>query len=261
MRVEMNERVLEVRGTEARDWLQGQLTCDIPAELPEGQSVYGLLLSPKGKVIADTWIDRVGETYRLRIPRDAADAAFARLDRYLVMEDVDIEWLELRVVFTTETEDGVATPRLGGTGVDLLVSGPEPAAGSDQSEFHSARIQSGIPFFGVDFGESTLPQEAGLKHAVSFHKGCYIGQEPVVMLEHRGKPPRRLVHLSLPEEAAVGTSVSREDGKAAGELTSVSGRCAIAMVKRRALDGALSVNGQPVTSVKVLGDEEDRAAP
>jgi folate-binding protein YgfZ len=77
----------------------------------------------------------------------------------------------------------------------------------------------------VDFGEDTYPQEAGLKtRAVSFNKGCYLGQEVICMLENRGQLSRRLVQLSASGELAVepGSLVFDADGKRVGELTSVA---------------------------------------
>ena len=85
------------------------------------------------------------------------------------------------------------------------------------------RIEQGVPRFGVDFGPSTYPQEAGLEaRAVSFDKGCYLGQEVVCMLQLRGHVKRKLVPVSFEDGvAAPGASVVSADGQALGQLTTI----------------------------------------
>ena len=112
----------------------------------------------------------------------------------------------------------------------------------DPARFEAMRIERGLPRFGVDFDTTHYPQEAGLeKLAVSFDKGCYLGQEVVYMLENRGHPKRKLVPLDLEGTEAVeaGAPVTPEDGQGEpiGEVRSsalgpVRGApVAIAMVK------------------------------
>ncbi|MEO8798227.1 MAG: glycine cleavage T C-terminal barrel domain-containing protein, partial [Polyangiaceae bacterium] len=101
------------------------------------------------------------------------------------------------------------------------------------------RHEGGVPAFGVDFGVTTYPQEAGLeKRAVSFDKGCYLGQEVICMLESRGHVKRKLVSLAVEgsEVPAKGAEVTNEAGEKVGEVTSAAvspelGVLAIAMVK------------------------------
>jgi len=256
----LDERVLRVHGDDARTWLQGQVTCDV---LLGGPSVHGLVLSATGHVITDVWVldrSRSGETPEvwLRMPTQAFDAAFKRLDRFIVMEDVELEPTDLRVIHTLvePAREAHATPRIAAEGWDVVVSDPETTLAEldregftrgDDALYERLRIAAGKPRLGRDFGEHTLPQEAGLKSAVSFTKGCYFGQEPVVMLEHRGKPPKRLVHIAG-EVGSVGTLVTDAEGREVGTVTSATADAALALVKRRALEaGELRVNGQPVT--------------
>ncbi|MEM9692579.1 MAG: hypothetical protein AAGA56_08545, partial [Myxococcota bacterium] len=111
------------------------------------------------------------------------------------------------------------------------------------------------PEFGRDYTSDHYPQEAGLEAlAVSFNKGCYLGQEAVFMLQKRGKPPKRLVRFSWPEEPpTVGDDVMAGDKKA-GLVTSfatVDGETSVmAMMKSKFLeaDAALRVNTTPVTA-------------
>lgn len=260
----LDERVLRVHGDDARTWLQGQVTCDV---LLGGPSVHGLVLSATGHVITDVWVldrSRSGETPELwlRMPSRAFDAAVKRLDRFIVMEDVELEPTELRVIHTLgrPTREAYPTPRFATDGWDVVVSGAEATLAEleregfvrgDDALYERLRIAAGKPRLGADFGEHTLPQEAGLKSAVSFTKGCYFGQEPVVMLEHRGKPPKRLVRItplaSSLGPVIVGAPVTDSEGREVGTVTSATPDAALALVKRRALEaGELRVNGQPV---------------
>jgi folate-binding protein YgfZ len=93
----------------------------------------------------------------------------------------------------------------------------------DPDGWTAVHVLSGVPRCGVDFGEESYPQEAGLKaRAVSFNKGCYLGQEVICMLENRGQLARRLVQLESSEAGAVdpGTQLFDTEGKRVGEITS-----------------------------------------
>jgi folate-binding protein YgfZ len=120
------------------------------------------------------------------------------------------------------------------------------------------RLESGSPIFGIDYGPDNLPQESGLTDAVSYTKGCYLGQEVVARLHYRGQVARRLARLHGPdsEPPAPGTAVLLE-GREAGVVTSVArspsdGSTRMwAMLKRRALEVGtrLEVGGRMVEVV------------
>jgi folate-binding protein YgfZ len=99
----------------------------------------------------------------------------------------------------------------------------EVAALGDDAGWNALRVERGVPRFGVDFDATMYPQEASLeKRAVSFDKGCYLGQEVVCMLEMRGHVKRKLVPLVLEagDVPAKGASVTTTAGEAVGEVTS-----------------------------------------
>ena len=112
---------------------------------------------------------------------------------------------------------------------------------ADDATWDAVRIEHGLPRFGVEFDTTHYPQEAALeKLAVSFQKGCYLGQEVVYMLQERGHVKRKLVSLDLDlagEAPAAGTPVTTPTGDVVGDIRSAvmgptSGRpAAIAMVK------------------------------
>ena len=112
------------------------------------------------------------------------------------------------------------------------------------------RVERGRPRFGVDLDDTVIPQEAGLnERAVSFTKGCYVGQETVARLHYRGKPNRHLRGLRLGADAAATGDELTFEGRPVGRVASVAlsprfGPIALALVRREA----------PVGSVVAVGD-------
>jgi folate-binding protein YgfZ len=133
----------------------------------------------------------------------------------------------------------------------------------DDRAWEALRLDRAVPEFGADFDATTYPQEAGLeKRAVSFSKGCYLGQEVVFMLEKRGHVKRRLVTLRVDGDLPPrGAEVRGADGEVVGNVTSAArvptagGPLAMAMVKRAlATAGAeLIVAGAKATVVALAG--------
>ena len=116
------------------------------------------------------------------------------------------------------------------------------------------RVEHGRPRYGVDLDDSVIPQEAGLnERAVSFTKGCYVGQETVARLHYRGKPNRRLLGLRLSEPAPPGTEL-RLGEKVVGKLGSVvvspdHGPIGLALIRREAAVGdTVAADGATATS-------------
>ncbi|MFK8001133.1 MAG: folate-binding protein YgfZ [Polyangiales bacterium] len=278
----LEERRLKVHGEDAREWLNGQLTCDLREPAP-GSATYGLILSSKGKLISDVWVlehPEVGDEqhFSLSLPSLRADAAFERLDRFLVMEDVDVSFGDEALVSAQgrgarallndqlgSAETIWPTTRLDTEGAEVWLPANEATAlvadlggATNKTAFHDARVEAGIPALSQDMGDSTLPQEVGLHGAVSFNKGCYVGQEPVIMLEHRGKPPKRLVRLRV-ANASVGDPILSGE-KNVGRVTSVhsSKPLALALVKRKHLEDSLSIEGIAVSELTIIDDGKPR---
>lgn len=236
----LDDGVLRVRGEDARTWLNGQITNDVRGMEP-GDALYTLVLDGRGKILADGWVLERGDDVLLVVPGDTVEPLREHFDKYIVMEDVELDALELAVVTVQGSRAAeVAGPssfpcdRLGAGGRDVLV-GPadrdttlarlaaaaEAIGGGAVGEpgWELARLRASRPRFGVDFGPAHYPQEAGLKdRAVSFTKGCYLGQEVVCTLENRGQLSRRLVRLEG-ADAAPGAEL-RAGEKIVGEVTS-----------------------------------------
>ncbi len=129
------------------------------------------------------------------------------------------------------------------------------AVGQDAAEI--VRVESGRPRYGTDMDDSTIPQEAGLnERAVSFSKGCYVGQETVARLHYKGKPNRHLRGLLLSEPAAPGAEL-RLGERAVGTLTSsvlspARGPIGLALLRREAEPGAtLAVAGSGASATVI----------
>lgn len=234
--------LVRVYDDDRRSWLNGQITNDI-SKLEPGGGVYALTVNLRGKILADLWVFDRGDDLVLVVPKSARASLLAHYDRYIVMEDVEVEPLDGLVVLTAQgpragdlaPEGAHAADRLGSGGFDVLVDETDAATrmadlvaratelGGGQvgdAGWEQARVLAGVPRFAVDFGEATLPQEAGLAdRAVSFTKGCYLGQEVVCMLENRGKLRRRLVNLEADAALTVGAALEL-DGKSLGSVTS-----------------------------------------
>jgi tRNA-modifying protein YgfZ len=246
---------VRVSGRDAARLLQNVVTSDIEA-LAVGGGQYGLALTPKGRPIADAWIVReAADSFVCGCEAIAADDLTAMLRRYRLASRAEIERADGALALLerplAEPGDGWHAGPLGA----LLLAAPEDrmaawdaavAAGAvpiDGETREMLRIEQGLPRFGVDFDGSTLPAEAGVvERAVSFTKGCYIGQEPVVRLAHRGHANRELHRLRL-DEAPLLPATLAEGEREVGRLTSSAalpegGAAALGYVRRAVADGA-----------------------
>lgn len=192
---------LQVRGADARSWLDGLLTCAV-TQVQSGHAGYGLLLTKQGKIVSDVWLAfGTDATLYVGVAPGHGAAVQALLDRYLVMEDADLSApgspLAWRVAVdaaahSSEGELASGSIELGGTRLAVQVSSSSAAAPLATELL----ARAGIGTYGVDFTDHDNPHEAALDRvAVSWTKGCYLGQEVVCMQDMRGKVKRRLTGL------------------------------------------------------------------
>ena len=242
-------------GSEAAEFLQGQVTNDVEA-LEPGQGCYAALLTHKGKMRLDMrilrgpdwiWIDtepgadavllKTIETYSL-----GRDVTWQSADEGIVSVVGD---LELDTVPPAEEHSWVEGERgiyvRTYAGVDII-GHDLPAADAAEADAERVRIEAGVPRFGLDMDGDTIPQEAGInERAVSFTKGCYVGQETVARLYYKGKPNRHLRGLKLSEPAEHGQPIAlgeREIGRVGSACVSPThGPIALAIVRREAAPG------------------------
>jgi tRNA-modifying protein YgfZ len=269
---------LALTGSEAKSFLQGQVTNDIEA-LSAGHGCYAAFLTPKGKMLGDLRVLDAGDELLLDTERAALQELFNMIRRFSIGFDVELHKRTLQCGLLSllgpeseaivgasglgEEEHSHALMNVGGLevrairtdlGVDLLCD----AAGVDglraaladagvapvsEAVAECLRVEHGRPRYGVDLDESVIPQEAGLnERAVSFTKGCYVGQETVARLHYRGKPNRHLRGLRLSDAASPGDELTFE-GRPVGRLASVAvsprfGPIGLALVRREAPVGS-----------------------
>ncbi|HTQ06244.1 MAG TPA: glycine cleavage T C-terminal barrel domain-containing protein [Polyangiaceae bacterium] len=251
---EPDRRVLAVTGPDRATWLNGVVTCDVSTVGPR-QAAFGLLLSKVGKIHTDFYVLSSPEALLLACAPGTFDLTLTELERMLVMEDAELGRPPGELVCwflhgprgaelaQTVERAGVVSGALdlsGLGGAVLLVPATEAdaAAGelvrqgavlADPEAWQTLRVERGIGIFGIDYGAADNPHEAGLdRRAVSWNKGCYLGQEVVFMQDARGKLKRRLVELGVEGPApAAGTAVLTPGGEAVGEVTS-SARSSVA---------------------------------
>ncbi|HVY46913.1 MAG TPA: folate-binding protein YgfZ [Minicystis sp.] len=269
-----------VTGRDRVAWLNGLVTCEL-AKLGPGAGAYGLAVSKTGKVLAELFVLASAERLVVAARRDRIAALVEHFDKHLVMEDVELAdasdalaWLftigpagdealararargaEAARVDWTGKGDAVAIAVNAGD-ADALVAELAAIPGACVAvpeALPTLEVLWGLPRFGVDYGEENVPHEASLeKLAVSFSKGCYLGQEAVFMLEARGHAKKHLARLDVEgaEPPERGAAVTLPDGTAVGEVTRAvsvdGGAVALAYVKHKHAQpgAALAVGGR-----------------
>jgi tRNA-modifying protein YgfZ len=268
---------LLVRGADAAEYLQGQVTNDVEA-LEPGQGCYAALLDRKGHMRADMRV--------LRLPADelwldseavASAALRSHLDMYRIGRDVELVdatedralvsvvgpgALELSGVGPLSPEHAHRELGLGDVGcravatdlgVDLIAEGGDAGrlrdlllergiVAVDEAAVEVVRIESGRPRFGAEMTDATIPAEAGInERAVNFTKGCYIGQETVARLHYKGRPNRHLrgLRLDVPAERGDTIALGERDVGTVGTacVSPALGPIALAVVRREAQPG------------------------
>jgi folate-binding protein YgfZ len=248
VRVREDLGLVRVSGDDRVAWLNGQLTNDV-REAKDGRAVYALAVTVRGKIIADAWVVDRGEELAVLLPQAMQARVLESFEQQIIMEDVVLtpqpstRVLSIQGPRSADVVAGQAEAYaadefgLGGmlvlvdesalpTRLAALTEAAERLGGTalDPAGFELLRLRAGRGLLGIDFDEHNYPQEAGLKElAVSFNKGCYLGQEVVCTLENRGRLSKRLVRF----EAAAGAlptarlELADLEGHAVGHITSV----------------------------------------
>jgi len=287
--VERSERgKLALTGADAKEFLNGQVTNDVEALSP-GTGCYAAFLTHKGKMLGDLRIlDADGELL-LDCERVALQGLFDHVRRFSIGHAAELHKRTLERGLLSlvgararevagapdlppvehahrEAEVGGARVRVIVTdsGLDILcdaadteaVAAALAAAGAvpvSEVAAEVVRVERGRPRYGVDLDDSVIPQEAGLnERAVSFTKGCYLGQETVARLYYKGKPNRHLRGLRLSGPVPMGTQLllgGREVGRVGSSVLSPRlGPIALAIVRREASPGDTLAAGDGATA-------------
>ncbi len=231
MAIALNERsVVIVGGAERLEFLDGLVTCSTRS-LPTGALAYGALLTPQGKILTDLFVHTRDDHLLLDLPASATDDIVRRLTMYKLRAAVTLERSDEAVIVGEGPDDprgtAVGATALGGRTVGAGTPG-------DAEAYHAGRIAAGIPDAVLDFelGDA-FPHDANmdLTGAVDFKKGCFVGQEVVSRMRHRGTARRRTVRVAadapLPETGAPVTA----NGRVIGRLGTVVDREGLAVVR------------------------------
>ncbi len=238
-------------GSDRVRYLNGQLTSDV-RKLNAGESQYACVTTAKGKLCGDLFITAYPDSLFVDAEPSLRESLQARLERYIIaddaiLDDVTGEYAILHQMLPpgghSSGVEGVARNRFASQvsdyeGVDFIVPSSQkeelwrlfaetfPVIDAEMQE--ALRIEAGIPRWGFELNEDTLPPEAGLdRTAIDYHKGCYIGQEVISRLKSVGHVNRTLrgFILDLPSEgdhAAFAGADLLDNGKPAGRLTSTA---------------------------------------
>lgn len=247
---------LRVTGADATGFLQGQCTQEL-RNLKPGQTTWALWLNLKGRVQAECLLLRgENDTWWLWHAHGAGESLQTRLEEFIIADDVTVEnagaagdWTQVTlagpVAAAWVLSLGGSLPPVGtwvALGDGFLFAGrrgqveiwdwlrpssrtspalPEELGNLDHKALTRARIAAGVPAIPVEFGPQDLPQEAGLEDvAISFTKGCYLGQEIMARLHAMGQVRRRLLRVTGPGSTPVtGSAVTAKlSGKRIGEI-------------------------------------------
>jgi folate-binding protein YgfZ len=254
--------VVKVAGEPARTFLNGLLTTDIAAMTPEAPR-YAALLTPQGKIIADFIVAQApaedGGDFFLDVPWALAQTLVEKLNFYklrtkVMIEDLS-ETLGVMAVWdgAGDTDYGLVylDPRLPALGQRLMLpphladkaAADLGASHVDAHEYEAHRIALGVPRGGLDFvyGD-TFPHDADLDQlgGVDFKKGCFVGQEVVSRVEHRGTARNRVVPVVFEDFAAEAGNPVMAGDKSVGTMGSSSGKNGLAMLRLDRVDDALA---------------------
>ena len=285
---------LALTGTQAAELLNGQVSNDVEALAP-GTGCYATLLTNKGKMLGDLRVLATGDELLLICERAALQALFDQIRRGAIGWDAELHKRTLQLGLLSvigpsaravvpgadalpAEEHSSAEGEIGGArvllvvtdvGIDVVCAAEDTArvrdallargaVAVDEAAAEIVRVESGRPRYGIDVDDTTIPQEAGLNsRAVSFTKGCYVGQETVARLHWRGKPNRHLRGLRLPEPVERGAPLrlgDREVGKVGTVAVSPRfGVIALAIVRREAGPGdTLAVGDDGAMTAQVV---------
>lgn len=235
---------LRISGADRLRFLNGQITNDA-REASDGRAIYAAVLNAKGRMNADVFLHTAGETFLLDADHELAESLHARLDRYLISDDVQIEDVTAeyavlhvageRVPLASDAAAVVSADRFGSGGFDFWMEaglrermlaelrGAIDFAPADDAE--SYRIERGIPRWGRELTEEIIPLEANLEtSAIDYAKGCYIGQEVISRMKMSGQTNKRLNGFIAVGGGALEPGMRlhgpAQDGREAGWITS-----------------------------------------
>ncbi len=250
-----NRSVLRIAGDEARPFLQGLVTQDI-LHVAEGAAVFTALLTPQGKILFDFILVPKGDEFLIDCDAEAAPALLKRLTLYKLRARVTIVPEPDLAVAVGDIRDPVAAfvdPRSDTLASRAIIKNADmPSADGD---YDTARLAAGVPEFGKDFWSEEvflLDVNYDALNAVSYKKGCFVGQEVTSRMKRKGEIRKRTLMASFEGPApAKGADVLAGENSV-GKILSGRDGAALALVRLDRLKTAtdegrrLTVDGQPL---------------
>ena len=237
--------LIDIGGTDAESFLHNIITTDVEG-LPVNQARPGALLTPQGKILFDFLIWRSADGFALECDATERDALMKRLSMYKLRAAVTLQSGQTGVTTiwgeTAKEASGAIDGAFGKAGI-LLRRQPGGTAAADPAAYDALRIDAGIAVAGKDYApQDAFPHDVllDLNGGLSFRKGCYIGQEVVSRMQHRGTARRRVAQIVAQEALPPTGTELTVDGKPVGALGTVIGNQALAIVRIDRVGDALS---------------------
>ena len=250
---------LRITGEDRVRWLNGMVTNSIQALAP-GEGNYNFILSAQGRIQGDATAWVLEDAILLETQSEAVPTLTILLDRFIIMDDVELAALENRAGLLLAGPQAAALlqqlglsdlPELSmqssifngadvtaihahsplipryelwadATTITAITSALAGATTVDPEALNTLRILEGTPLYGTDIRDKELPQETNQTRALHFNKGCYLGQEIVERIRSRGNVHRTFTGLRLEGDLPPAGTPLEAEGKAVGELTSVA---------------------------------------
>ncbi len=240
--------VLRLHGPDTTRFLQGTVSADLVTP-PPGRAIAAALLTVKAKIVSElVLLVRAEDTIDVVIPSDRFDEVESLLDRHIIMDEVELERRSddaLAVLWGEGVEELALPPGVEGWKCSHPVHGVlcvgAPAAlqevlgsvtAADPAAFARHRIGAGVPAWGFELAPDFFPPEVGFVGAVSYDKGCYLGQEPLARIHARGQVNRVLVRVAFEGDLEAPSTLAHVERPEAGTLTTVGDGQGLAIVRR-----------------------------
>jgi tRNA-modifying protein YgfZ len=238
--------LVRVAGPDARKLLNGLVTNDLD-KLDTQAAIHAGLLTPQGKVLFDFFVVKAGgDALLLDVATASADALIKRLTMYKLRAAVTIEATPADLLVGALWGDAARVPagvivypdpRLAAMGQRFIAPagrvGEIPASHGEEAAYHAHRIACGVPEGGLDYAfADNFPHEALFDqlHGVDFEKGCYVGQEVVSRMEHRGTARNRIVPVEAAGDLTTAAAITAGDASL-GHIGSVAGHAGLALIR------------------------------
>ncbi|KZL27330.1 folate-binding protein YgfZ [Pseudovibrio sp. Ad37] len=256
-----SRRLVKVFGEDAKEFLQNLVSCDI-SEISATSSAFGALLTPQGKILWDfiVFADESTGGFLIDVSADELDAFAKRLGFYKLRAKVTVEPADETMHVIADWGDDLPAdkprdPRHADMGVRYVSSG-EVAETASEADYHAHRIKLGIPQSGLDFQlADVFPHDTDMDslNGVAFSKGCFIGQEVVSRMKHRGTARKRIIKVSAESALPAAGSDVLAGEKSVGTLGSSQDTDGLALLRldrvKTAMDAGVSLtcDGVPLT--------------